>query len=525
MMKNKIVESISSKAGKVIGSEKNRFISKFTDRRAIVTIGLSLIYTWAMFFGQPKVREIAPPIFMAVMIAIMAFTLRKTEKANKMISAQKEELTKQKAVLEEKNKEILDSINYAKRLQEAILPPMSLIKQFFSDSFVLYKPKDIVAGDFYWMEVAHPQPFPKGKGVGGAIMKESNSYETADPTSYELLREFALKNRNNPTEPELALWELLKSKKLEGYKFRRQHIIGQYIADFVCLKKKLVIEIDGLIHQMPDVKDSDESRTLWLEHKGYSVIRFKNEEVIGYTETVLGKISAKLKSMPDIAYPQPFPKGREESHSSKVLPIGEDLGGAGTIILIAAADCTGHGVPGALVSIVCSNALNRAVKEFHITEPGKILDKVRDLVLETFERSGSNVQDGMDISLCCINIKTNEALWSGANNSLWYFRNGVLNEVNADKQPIGKNDNPKPFTTHNLQLQKGDALYFFSDGYADQFGGPKGKKFKSGQMQELLIDNSAKPMEEQRTVLERTLNSWRGNLEQVDDIIVIGIRI
>ncbi|HXB11244.1 MAG TPA: tetratricopeptide repeat protein, partial [Bacteroidia bacterium] len=208
---------------------------------------------------------------------------------------QKTLIEQQKIIVEEKNKDILDSINYAKRLQDAILPPLSLIKQTLPESFVMYKPKDIVAGDFYWLERV------------------------------------------------------------------------------------------------------------------------------------------------------------------------------GDLVLIAAADCTGHGVPGALVSVVCSNALNRTVKEFKITETGKILDKVRELVLETFEKSGE-IQDGMDISLCCVNTKTNEAQWSGAFNSLWYIQNNEIKEIAADKQPIGKTDNPTLFNTHNLKLQKGDILYLFTDGYADQFG-------------------------------------------------------
>jgi len=297
-----------------------------------------------------------------IMVLALAFFIfrgyRQKQKVNVIITQQKEAVEQkniiiehQKALVEEKNKDILDSITYAKRLQDAILPPMSLVKQFFPESFVLYKPKDIVAGDFYWME-----------------------------------------------------------------------------------------------------------RT-------------------------------------------------------------------GDNILIAAADCTGHGVPGALVSVVCSNALNRTVKEFHITEPGKILDKVRELVLETFEKSESNVQDGMDISLCCINIKTKEVQWSGAYNSLWYIQNGAIHEVSADKQPIGKNDKPVPFNTHKLNLQKGDTLYLFTDGYADQFGGQNGKKFKYKQMEELLAANASKPMDEQKDVLESTLEKWKGTLEQVDDILVIGIRV
>ncbi|MGP8217301.1 MAG: SpoIIE family protein phosphatase [Bacteroidia bacterium] len=273
------------------------------------------------------------------------------EERTRDILEQKKVIERQKQLVEEKNKDITSSITYAKRLQDAILPPMSLIKHYLPDSFVIYKPKDIVAGDFYWMERA----------------------------------------------------------------------------------------------------DDD--------------------------------------------------------------------------ILIAAADCTGHGVPGALVSVVCSNALNRTVKEFKITEPGKILDKVRHLVLETFEKSEDNVQDGMDISLCCINTKTNNIQWSGAYNSLWYIHNGEMSEVPADKQPIGKHDKPQPFNTSNLNLQKGDTLYLFTDGYADQFGGPRGKKFKYSQLQEMLVSISTKPLNEQKAHIEKAFMDWKNDLEQIDDVLIIGIRV
>jgi tetratricopeptide (TPR) repeat protein len=280
----------------------------------------------------------------SIIATIIFFSLRTTRNQKRIIE-------EQKLLVDEKNKNITDSINYALRIQAAILPPLNLIKQHLPESFLLYKPKDIVAGDFYWMERA------------------------------------------------------------------------------------------------------------------------------------------------------------------------------GDTLFIAAADCTGHGVSGALVSVVCSNALNRTVKEFHVTEPGKILDKVRQLVLETFEKSEDKVQDGMDISLCCINTKTYETQYSGAYNSLWYIQNNEMLEVAADKQPIGKFDKPTPFNTYQLKLKKGDTLYLFTDGYADQFGGPNGKKFKYKKLQDLILANAGKAMDAQKSVLEHTLEEWQGSLEQVDDILVIGIRI
>lgn len=284
-------------------------------------------------------------LLMALLLTIIIFrSLKQSRKKTQVIEHQK-------IIVEEKNKEILDSITYAKRLQDAILPPLNLIKKYLPDSFILYRPKDIVAGDFYWMEKA------------------------------------------------------------------------------------------------------------------------------------------------------------------------------GDLILIAAADCTGHGVPGALVSVICSDNLTRTVKELHITKPGKILDKVRELILEKFERSEGEIKDGMDISLCTINVNTREVLWSGANNPLWYISKGIMNEITADKQPIGRHEKPLPFTTHTLNLNKGDCLYLFTDGYADQFGGPKGKKFKYKQFQEKLVEIASLPMEEQKTLLDEAINNWKGQLEQVDDVLIMGIRV
>jgi len=304
--------------------------------------------------------------FLFIVLALFAYILFRrfqvTKKQKDLINEQKKQVEIQKHLVDEKNKEIFDSITYAKRLQEAILPPLEMVTNYLPQNFILYKPKDIVAGDFYWMEVIE-----------------------------------------------------------------------------------------------------------------------KNNE---------------------------------------------------KIILIAVADSTGHGVPGAMVSIVCSNALNRAVKEFNLIETGKILNKTRDLVLETFEKSTSDVKDGMDISLLSINYSTCKIAWSGANNPLWFIfpptilnTQSIINEVKADKQPIGKSDYAKPFTTHEIPFVKDSIFYLFTDGFADQFGGPKGKKFKYSQFSDILKQNQNQLLTFQSTILNNSFINWKGDLEQVDDVCVIGIKI
>jgi serine phosphatase RsbU (regulator of sigma subunit) len=197
----------------------------------------------------------------------------------------------------------------------------------------------------------------------------------------------------------------------------------------------------------------------------------------------------------------------------------------GEKFFIAAADSTGHGVPGAMVSVVCSNALNRAIKEFKLLETGKILDKTRELVIETFEKSANEVKDGMDISLLCIDSKNKTIFWSGANNPLWYIQDNELKEIRADKQPIGNTDYPKPFTTHKLEYKDNTTFYLFTDGLADQFGGPDGKKFKYRQFSELLAMNNNLPQKQQADIIDKAFTEWKGELEQVDDVCVIGIKI
>jgi len=269
---------------------------------------------------------------------------------------QKEEIELQSQKIEVFYKQVTDSIRYAKRIQEAILPPDSLVKKLLPDSFVLYKPKDIVSGDFYWVE-----------------------------------------------------------------------------------------------------------------------------------------------------------------------PVNDR-------VVFAAVDCTGHGVPGAFMSIVGHNLLKQITSKNKYTQPSKILDDLSNDVSETLHQRNygeSTTKDSMDITICSYSAKTRELEFAGALNPLFVLREGELHEIKGNKFPAGiflEKENKK-FTNHKLKMEKGDVVYIFSDGYADQFGGPRGKKFMANQFRNLLLDIHRKPMPEQKRILNQTIEHWRGVEDQVDDILVMGMRV
>jgi serine phosphatase RsbU (regulator of sigma subunit) len=195
------------------------------------------------------------------------------------------------------------------------------------------------------------------------------------------------------------------------------------------------------------------------------------------------------------------------------------------IVYFAVADCTGHGVPGAMVSVVCHNALNSALKEFKLRKPSAILNKVRELVIETFEKSDEDVTDGMDIGLCAFNSKEMKLAYAGANIPLYIVRDSKLNMIKADKQPIGKHSESRAFTQHEIAIQKNDMIYMLSDGFADQFGGEKGKKFRTSKLKELLLEISSSSVSQQRKQMEKCFSKWKGDLDQVDDVTVVGVRV
>ncbi len=279
---------------------------------------------------------------------------QKVKERTEEVVRQKDKIDKQKSKLEELYNDVTDSIRYAKRLQYSILPPKNVIKKWFPLSFVLFKPKDIVSGDFYWM-----------------------------------------------------------------------HKIGN-------------------------------------KH------------------------------------------------------------------LFAAVDCTGHGVPGAFMSLVGANGLNSAIKEHKLSDPGKILDDLNAYSHESLNKEGDEnaVRDGMDISLCAIDYKNMKVDYAGAYNPLYIIRDGEILVTKGDKFAIGSFEpGKKNFTTQSISLQKGDVIYVFSDGYADQFGGLKGKKFMYRQFRETLLSVKDLPMDEQRDLLDQKIEAWKGSFEQVDDILIIGVKI
>jgi ligand-binding sensor domain-containing protein/serine phosphatase RsbU (regulator of sigma subunit) len=196
---------------------------------------------------------------------------------------------------------------------------------------------------------------------------------------------------------------------------------------------------------------------------------------------------------------------------------------------IAAVDCTGHGVPGAFMSIIGHNMLNKIVKEYGVMKPAEILDHLDAEVSQTLrqENEASTVKDGMDMTLICFHREKMLLEFSGAYNPIYLIRNGELIETKGDRFAIGRSEGgrqEKKFTNHEIRLQKDDTIYMFSDGYADQFGGIAGKKFKSGPMKELLLNIHEEPIEKQQKILNATIEAWRGDIEQIDDILVIGRR-
>jgi len=200
----------------------------------------------------------------------------------------------------------------------------------------------------------------------------------------------------------------------------------------------------------------------------------------------------------------------------------------GNCFYLATADSTGHGVPGAFMSMLGINFLNEVILEKNTGDPAEVLDLMRSEIISTLNPEGSTEEskDGMDCVLCVYDFSKPELSFAAANNPLWLVRDGKITEFAPDKMPVGKHgDVMKNFTKQKVELKKGDLIYTFTDGYADQFGGPAGKKFKYKQLQEKILEISSRPLNEQKEILDKTFADWKRGLEQIDDVLVIGVRI
>jgi serine phosphatase RsbU (regulator of sigma subunit) len=195
-------------------------------------------------------------------------------------------------------------------------------------------------------------------------------------------------------------------------------------------------------------------------------------------------------------------------------------------VYFAVVDCTGHGVPGAFMSFIGTSALNRAITDLGLITPSDILSSLSDQVSETFRSGqGADVKDGMDLALCCYFKQTGELHYAGAYNPLWVMRNGEMEIIRADKQPVGNMSSHSPFTNHILNVTAGDAVYLFSDGFADQFGGAHDKRIGSATFRSTLLAMRTKSLKEQGIALAAYFDAWKGSAEQVDDVCVMGIKI
>jgi len=214
-------------------------------------------------------------------------------------------------------------------------------------------------------------------------------------------------------------------------------------------------------------------------------------------------------------------------------------------LVVVAADCTGHGVPGAFMSMLGITLLNEQAGKAHFDNAGQVLDILRSKVKETLSQKGSTEEqkDGMDMAMAVVDQEKLQLLFAGAFNPLYLIRqhsnpdkslnnaysqeseNHILYEFKGDYQPVGIYSHEEKFKTHKLSLQPGDTIYLFSDGFPDQKGGPQGKKFMSKRFKRTLLNLQHLSMEDQNKELEKTLESWQGDREQIDDILVIGVRV
>lgn len=307
--------------------------------------------------------------------------------------------------------------------------------------------------------------------------------------------------------------------------------IGYFVLGILIIYIIIRISIRRVKRQNERLEEIVEERTAEIAHKNEK-LELQKAEIEEKTNDILDSIKY-AKRIQNTILPDDNKLSTIFDHDHFVLYRPKDIVSGDfywatrydNTSLFSVIDCTGHGVPGAFVSIVGHNGLNRAVNEFNLRQPGAILDKLADVVIDNFTKQGSNIKDGMDLALCALDNDTLKLQFAGAHNPLIIIREGEIIEVKANKQPIGEFENRVPFKNHEIQLLSGDCIYIYSDGYADQFGGDRGKKLKAKNLKSLLLKVAHLPMQEQKNELDRYFDKWKTGFEQLDDVCVMGIKI
>lgn len=354
--------------------------------------------------------------------------------------------------------------------------------------------------------------FPKSwiKSRGDEIGEMANALETV-VAGLRSTKDFAISvgsgGYNTQYTPlsdqdELGQSLLIMRKNLKEYSEDMEEKVRQRTAEVVRQKEEIEKQSEQIAELYEQVKDS----ILYAKRIQEAILPSKEE------------IDQSLKNSMVLFRPKDIVSGDFYWFSEK-----------SDRVIIAAADCTGHGVPGALMSMIGSSLLNEIVNEKGIVKPNDILLALKHGVIKALNKhpSADQTKDGMDIALCAIPKKGGAIEFAGANNPLWLVRDGDIIDYRGDRQPVGiYGDNlDTPYTNHTVEVKKGDAVYIFSDGYADQFGGPTGKKFKYSQFKKLLLDINGEQMSKQKEILNKTIEEWMGNQEeQIDDILVVGIQ-
>jgi serine phosphatase RsbU (regulator of sigma subunit) len=298
---------------------------------------------------------------------------------------------------------------------------------------------------------------------------------------------------------------------------------NNYIFAFIALLAIILSCVAILLYRQNKLKNSINKR-LQIQNK---IIANKNEEIRSSIEYAKGIQQALLTSDEYITIN--LGKDYFIFYEPKDIVSGDFYWAVAknNLFYIAIADCTGHGVPGAFMSLLNINFLNEIVIEKGIKQPAFILNEQRKEIIKALNPTGAeNSKDGMDAVLMSFNFEKNTLKCACANNPVWIIRNNQLIELKPDKIPVSKHDrDTTSFNQHEFDFITNDCIYAFTDGYIDQFGGEKGKKFMSKQLKELLLSIVHLPMREQKQVLTTTFNTWKGNLEQIDDVCIMGIRI